>query len=225
MLKVFLKVGYWMINEFIKAASLIFMAEMGDKTQIIAMTFATQYMVKHVLSGVALGVLANHGIAIVLGAIIGSMISGEAVNFAAGGLFIIFGWNALRMDESEDVEKRLKLHPVLAVALAFFIGELGDKTPLHLSRYYPVYKRNNPPTTQDVLEKLYEAAKKYLSNVYLGNVSGITGQDTYCSSCATTVTKRNGYSIKLMNLTAEGKCKNCGNPVYRYFTLPPRAGN
>lgn len=130
MLKVFLKVGYWMINEFIKAASLIFMAEMGDKTQIIAMTFATQYMVKHVLSGVALGVLANHGIAIILGAIIGSMISGEAVNFAAGGLFIIFGWNALRMDESEDVEKRLKLHPVLAVALAFFIGELGDKTQL-----------------------------------------------------------------------------------------------
>lgn len=104
-------------------------------------------------------------------------------------------------------------------------GELGNNTPLHLSRYYPVYKRNNPPTTQDVLEKLYEVAKKYLSNVYLGNVSGITGQDTYCSSCGTTVTKRSGYSIKLMNLTTEGKCQKCGNNVYRYFTLPPRAGN
>lgn len=104
-------------------------------------------------------------------------------------------------------------------------GELGENTPLHLSRYYPVYKRNNPPTTQDVLEKLYEVAKRHLSNVYLGNVAGITGQDTYCSSCATTVTKRSGYSIKLVNLTAEGKCKNCGNSVYRYFTLPPRAGN
>lgn len=104
-------------------------------------------------------------------------------------------------------------------------GELGNNTPLHLSRYYPVYKRNNPPTTQDILEKLYEVAKKYLSNVYLGNVSGITGQDTYCSSCGTTVTKRSGYSIKLMNLTTEGKCQKCGNNVYRYFTLPPRAGN
>ena len=119
-----------MVNEFIKASSLIFMAEMGDKTQIIAMTFATQYMVRHVLSGVALGVLANHGIAIVLGALIGSVITGDMVNIIAGGLFIFFGWNALRMEESEDIENKIKVHPVWTVALAFFIGELGDKTQL-----------------------------------------------------------------------------------------------
>ena len=40
---------------------------MGDKTQIIAMTFATQYSVKEVILGVILGVLCNHGIAIVMG--------------------------------------------------------------------------------------------------------------------------------------------------------------
>ena len=119
-----------MINEFIKASSLIFMAEMGDKTQIIAMTFATQYMVRHVLSGVALGVLANHGIAIILGALIGNMITGDAINLVAGALFIFFGWNALRIEESEDIESKMRLNPILAVALAFFIGELGDKTQL-----------------------------------------------------------------------------------------------
>ncbi len=119
-----------MINEFLKASSLIFMAEMGDKTQIIAMTFATQYMVRHVLSGVALGVMANHGIAIILGALIGNMITVEIVDLIAGGLFIFFGWNALKIDDSEDIENKIKLHPIWTVALAFFIGELGDKTQL-----------------------------------------------------------------------------------------------
>ena len=38
-----------------------FLAEMGDKTQIIAMTFATQFMVSQVLLGVSIGVIANHG--------------------------------------------------------------------------------------------------------------------------------------------------------------------
>jgi pyruvate formate lyase activating enzyme len=37
--------------------------------------------------------------------------------------------------------------------------ELGEDTPLHLSRYYPVYKRNDPPTTQDTLEELFEVEK------------------------------------------------------------------
>ncbi|MGM0397248.1 MAG: TMEM165/GDT1 family protein [Bacillota bacterium] len=119
-----------MINEFIKAASLVFIAEMGDKTQIIAMTFATQYLVRHVLSGVALGVLANHGLAIILGAFIGNIITGEIINLVAGGLFVLFGWNALRIGHDEEVERKNQFHPILAVAMAFFIGELGDKTQL-----------------------------------------------------------------------------------------------
>lgn len=104
-------------------------------------------------------------------------------------------------------------------------GEIGEETPLHLSRYYPVYKRNDPPTTQDKLEELYETAKRYLTNVYLGNVAGIRGQDTFCSSCGTIVTKRSGYATKLLNLSADGKCTSCGSLVYRYFTFPSRAGH
>jgi len=103
--------------------------------------------------------------------------------------------------------------------------ELGEYTPLHLSRYYPVYKRNDPPTSQDKLVQLYDVAKKFLSNVYLGNVAGSTGQDTYCNSCGTLVTKRSGYNINLMNLTTDGKCSRCGNLIYRYFTFPYRAAN
>jgi pyruvate formate lyase activating enzyme len=102
--------------------------------------------------------------------------------------------------------------------------ELGEETPFHLSRYFPMYKRDDPPTPQTTLTRLFETASKHLKYVYLGNTSGDSGQDTVCSKCGKVVTKRSGYNTRLMNLDREGKCLTCGNPLYRYFTLPSRAG-
>ncbi len=119
-----------MISELLKALSLIFMAEMGDKTQIIAMTFATQFTITQVLSGVAIGVFFNHGMAIILGSILGSLLNPTYLDLVSGGLFIFFGYNALKLEESEDITSRKALSPIKVVALAFFIGELGDKTQL-----------------------------------------------------------------------------------------------
>jgi pyruvate formate lyase activating enzyme len=102
--------------------------------------------------------------------------------------------------------------------------ELGEETPFHLSRYFPMYKRDDPPTPQTTLTRLFETASKHLKYVYLGNTSGDNGQDTVCSKCGKVVTKRSGYNTRLMNLDREGKCLTCGNPLYRYFTLPSRAG-
>lgn len=120
-----------MIKEFIKAFLLIFSAEIGDKSQIIAMTFATQYTVKEVLTGVSLGVLLNHGIAILLGSFISFIIPMELVQIIAGFLFIFFGINALLGIEDEEESEESRIHsPILTVATAFFIGELGDKTQL-----------------------------------------------------------------------------------------------
>ncbi|MBN2666338.1 MAG: AmmeMemoRadiSam system radical SAM enzyme [Bacteroidales bacterium] len=101
-------------------------------------------------------------------------------------------------------------------------GELGDETPLHLSRYFPMFKRNDPSTPQETLTRLYEAASKRLKYVYIGNTRGESGQDTWCSKCGTIVTMRSGYNIRLMNLSETGHCKKCGFPVYRNFTLPFR---
>jgi len=104
-------------------------------------------------------------------------------------------------------------------------GELGENTPLHLSRYFPMYKRNDPSTPEKTLDRLFEIASGYLRNVYLGNVSGHSGQDTCCGSCGTLVTKRTGYSIRTVNLDNEGKCLKCGNVVYTNFTFLPRVGH
>ena len=81
-----------MLSEFFKALSLIFIAEMGDKTQIIAMTFATQFMVSQVLLGVSIGVIANHGLAILFGSLLGTMLPLDMIQLLAGVLFIFFGY-------------------------------------------------------------------------------------------------------------------------------------
>ncbi|TCO78661.1 TMEM165/GDT1 family protein [Marinisporobacter balticus] len=120
-----------MLQEFIRSLFLIFMAEMGDKTQILAMAFATQFKVYEVLAGVFIGSLLNHGIAVALGAYLSNLIPMGAIQIVAGFLFIGFALWTLKIDDDEDEEnKGKKFGPVLTVALAFFIGELGDKTQL-----------------------------------------------------------------------------------------------
>lgn len=120
-----------MLKEFLKSMFLIFMAEMGDKTQILAMAFATQFKIKEVILGVFLGALLNHGLAVILGAYLSNVIPINIIQIVAGFLFIGFALWTLKIDE-EDEEDEVKKNfgPVLTVAVAFFIGELGDKTQL-----------------------------------------------------------------------------------------------
>jgi len=103
--------------------------------------------------------------------------------------------------------------------------ELGNETPLHLSRYFPRYKRDDPATPESVLARLYDTASKHLKYVYVGNTSDGNGQDTKCSKCGKIVTRRSGYNIRLLNLDSKGKCSACGNSVYRNFTLSSRAAH
>lgn len=119
-----------MINEMIKAFLLVFVAEMGDKSQIIAMTFATQFKKKDVLAGVALAAILNHGLAIVLGRYLSRVIPLSLIQILGGFVFIIFGLLSLKDEELDDFNANKSLGPISTVALAFFIGELGDKTQL-----------------------------------------------------------------------------------------------
>lgn len=119
-----------MIKELIRAFLLVFAAEMGDKTQIIAMTFATQYKVKEVILGVIFGVLLNHGIAIILGRFLSKVIPMNLIQIIAGIMFVIFGIMALKDEEIDEAGDKKVFNPIVTVALAFFIGELGDKTQL-----------------------------------------------------------------------------------------------
>lgn len=98
-------------------------------------------------------------------------------------------------------------------------GELGKDVPMHLSRYFPMYRRNDPATSEETLTRLFDAASKNLDYVYMGNTLSDTGQNTLCPKCGTKVTSRSGYKTHCLNLDTEGKCTGCGNLIYRYFTL------
>jgi pyruvate formate lyase activating enzyme len=98
-------------------------------------------------------------------------------------------------------------------------SELGKSTPLHLSMYFPMYKRINPATPDETLLKLYKVAIKKLDHVYIGNTKSEYGQNTSCPVCGTGVTVRSGYDTRIYNLDIEGKCTGCGNLIYKNYTI------
>jgi pyruvate formate lyase activating enzyme len=92
--------------------------------------------------------------------------------------------------------------------------ELGADTPLHLSRFYPLYKLQRlPPTPVSLLEKARETALACgLEHVYIGRVPGHKAWNTFCPRCQKMVIERMGYMIKDMHLNT-GNCGYCGRPV------------
>jgi pyruvate formate lyase activating enzyme len=97
-------------------------------------------------------------------------------------------------------------------------GELGIDTPLHLSRYFPMFKREDPATPKDTINRLSEIASKHLNYVYSGNIVSDDGQNTKCPKCGKIVTRRSGYNVKIQNLDNKGNCIGCGTRIYRNFT-------
>ncbi|SCZ81679.1 TMEM165/GDT1 family protein [Acidaminobacter hydrogenoformans] len=119
-----------MFAEYFQALALIFIAEMGDKTQILSMAFATKFKIRQILIGVALGAALNHGLAIAFGTLLSRYVPLELLQLVAGVLFLFFAFWSLQAQEAEEEDVKSAYGPVLTVALAFFLGELGDKTQL-----------------------------------------------------------------------------------------------
>lgn len=119
-----------MLQEYIQAMLMILIAEMGDKTQILAMAFATKYKIRQIVIGVAIGSFLNHGLAIIMGSLLTRVIPIELLQLIAGFMFVGFAFWSLQVDDEDEEEAVGKYGPIFTVALAFFIGELGDKTQL-----------------------------------------------------------------------------------------------
>ena len=111
---------------------LVLIAEMGDKTQLVALAFATRYRPAVVMAGVFVATLVIHLFSVVIGEIAGVALPLFWINLLAGLAFIGFGIWTLRGDELGDEDKlaERKFGPFLTVAVTFFLAELGDKTML-----------------------------------------------------------------------------------------------
>ena len=92
---------------------------------------------------------------------------------------------------------------------------LGEQTPLHISRFTPHYQmRNLPPTPVESLHRVWnEARDAGLKYVYIGNIYGHKSESTYCPNDNTRLIHRVGFSVEEYNLTSDGRCPVCNQKV------------
>jgi pyruvate formate lyase activating enzyme len=92
--------------------------------------------------------------------------------------------------------------------------DLGADTPLHFSRFYPLYKLTKiQPTPVATLEKAREVALSVgLEYVYIGNVPGHDAWNTFCPQCKRVIIERTGYMFR-ENRVNQGKCRYCGKSI------------
>lgn len=115
---------------FLTSLVFVVLAEMGDKTQLLAMAFATRYPWQTVMWGVFVATVFNHLLAVVVGTYITHFIPMNYVQIAAAASFIIFGLWTIRGDKLEGEDQASGYSPFWTVAIAFFFAEMGDKTQL-----------------------------------------------------------------------------------------------
>ena len=139
---------------FFIAFILIFISELGDKTQLLVLSFSSKLKTPTILLGVALGTFLSHGIAILFGSSI-TFLENESLHTSLKLItyltFILFGIFSFisKKEKGEKKEKILNnfysfsLYYILIIAISIAIGELGDKTfiaSIGLGINYPTRK-------------------------------------------------------------------------------------
>ncbi|GAB2956881.1 hypothetical protein GCM10027280_52020 [Micromonospora polyrhachis] len=112
----------------------IFVAELGDKSQLMALTFATRFKPVPVLIGITVATAVVHLASVAIGVGLGAVLPTGWISLVAGLAFLAFGAWTLRGDVLTDEEKRkadrTDRSAIVLVSVAFFLAELGDKTML-----------------------------------------------------------------------------------------------
>ncbi|HZT08637.1 MAG TPA: TMEM165/GDT1 family protein [Chloroflexota bacterium] len=118
---------------FAQALVFIGLAEMGDKTQLVSLAFATRFTARTVLTAILVATLLVHLLSVGIGEFLGLTLPRFWIGIAAGAAFIGFGLWTIRGDTHDDDDggnARERFGPFATVAITFFLAELGDKTML-----------------------------------------------------------------------------------------------
>ena len=118
---------------FLKVFFTEFIAEMGDKTQLMLIALTSKYKLKDIIMGTAAAILVLNGLAVLAGGLVSEFIPEWLIKIVAAFAFLYFAASTLAGDEDEEEEEggksKIKFAP-LAVFCTFFVAELGDKTQL-----------------------------------------------------------------------------------------------
>jgi putative Ca2+/H+ antiporter (TMEM165/GDT1 family) len=128
------------------ALGLVFVAELGDKTQMVALTFGARHKLTPVLIGVALAYMATNFLSVLIGGLLGATLPTRAIGVVGGILFLGFAWWTLRSRDDDtpaaaaaavdaaggSAATTASAHRsvIVSTGLAMFVAEFGDKTML-----------------------------------------------------------------------------------------------
>jgi putative Ca2+/H+ antiporter (TMEM165/GDT1 family) len=118
------------MEAFLISTGIVALAEIGDKTQLLAFLLAAKFRRPvPIVLGILVATVANHGLAAALGAWIASTMGPEAMRWVLGVSFLAMAVWTLIPDKLDDEDARVGGYGVfLATLVAFFIAEMGDKT-------------------------------------------------------------------------------------------------
>ena len=122
------------MNAFLLSFGVIFIAEIGDKSQLMALAFATRYRAIVVLLAISVATLLVHAGSVLIGVTVARIVPANVMSIAAGLAFFAFAAWTLRGDRLNDADEdratRTTGSVALGIGVAFFLAELGDKTML-----------------------------------------------------------------------------------------------
>ncbi len=117
---------------FIVSTSVVALAEMGDKTQLLSLILAARYRKPMpIVLGILVATLLNHAMAGALGAWLSSLMRPEVLNWVMAAAFIAMGlWILVpdKLDEDDVAVPKQQMGVFFATVVAFFLAEMGDKT-------------------------------------------------------------------------------------------------
>ena len=118
---------------FLKVFFTEFIAEMGDKTQLMLIALTSKYKLRDIILGTAAAILVLNGLAVLAGGLVSEFIPEWLIKTVAALAFLYFAAATITGDDDEDEEEgsktKIQFAP-LAVFCTFFVAELGDKTQL-----------------------------------------------------------------------------------------------
>ena len=109
-----------------------FIAEMGDKTQLMLVAMTSKFKLKDILLGTGVAILVLNGLAVLAGGLVSTVVPTWLIRLIAGAAFLFFAATTLKSDDDEEEnvkDRKIKFAP-LSVFCTFFVAELGDKTQL-----------------------------------------------------------------------------------------------
>jgi putative Ca2+/H+ antiporter (TMEM165/GDT1 family) len=120
------------MDAFFVAFAVVFLAELGDKTQLVALSLASRYRTITVLAGITIAYAITNGVSVLVGGLLGAALPTRAISVVGGLAFFGFAiWTWLGDDDEDDDAPAIGGRSVLlSIIGAMVLAELGDKTML-----------------------------------------------------------------------------------------------